>query len=105
MANDLALRMGDDGVAQMSCIAGVGGDVPSLVKLATSGRDIIAIDGCPLACARSCLARHSVTPNHHVVLSDLDVRKRAGAYDPAQFETVLAGIVEQLRLVPTGATQ
>ena len=31
LANDLALRLDRDGLAEMSCIAGVGGDVPALV--------------------------------------------------------------------------
>ena len=60
----------------MSCIAGVGGDVQSLVETATSGRPIIALDGCPLQCARHCLHRHGVTPTLHYTLSDFGIRKR-----------------------------
>jgi len=40
-------------MAEMSCIAGVGGDVPQLLKLAHSGRPIIALDGCPLFASRA----------------------------------------------------
>ncbi len=32
MANHLALRLDHEGLAEMSCIAGVGGDVPPLVR-------------------------------------------------------------------------
>lgn len=88
LANDLALRLDADAVAQMSCIAGVGGDVPSLVRLATSGRPIIAIDGCPLHCVAHSLARHGVTPKRHVDLSEHDVKKRRGPYADAQLEAV-----------------
>lgn len=52
LANHVAVRLDRSGDAEMSCIAGVGGDVPSLLKLAHSGRPIIAIDGCPLVCAK-----------------------------------------------------
>lgn len=76
MANHIALELDRHGVAEMSCIAGVGGDVPSLVKLATSGRPVVAIDGCPLACARNCLARHGVVPDRHWQLAEHGVRKR-----------------------------
>ena len=48
MANHLALQLDRQGIAEMSCIAGVGGDVPSLVRTACSGRPLIALDGCPL---------------------------------------------------------
>lgn len=68
-------------VAEMSCIAGVGGDVRPLVKTATSGRPIIAIDGCPLQCAKHCLKRHDVTPVWHVDLSTYAIKKQKGV-DP-----------------------
>ena len=37
LANHVALQLDREGLAEMSCIAGVGGDVPSLVRLARSG--------------------------------------------------------------------
>lgn len=77
-ANMIAIKMDREKIAEMSCIAGVGGDVKPLVKTAKSGRNIIAIDGCSLACCKSCLARHEVQPKHHFVLSDFDVPKIIG---------------------------
>ena len=53
MANHVALRLDRRGVAEMSCIAGVGGNVRPLVRLAT-GRTIIAMDGCALAMPDQC---------------------------------------------------
>lgn len=76
MTNWLAIQLDRRGIAEMSCIAGVGGDVKPLVRTATSGRPVIAIDGCHLNCARSTLARHGVEPALHVQLSDHGVRKR-----------------------------
>ncbi|MBK6295857.1 MAG: putative zinc-binding protein [Rhodoferax sp.] len=52
LANHVAVQLDRQGVAEMSCIAGVGGDVPSLVRTATSGRAIVALDGCALACVK-----------------------------------------------------
>ncbi len=65
LANHVALRLDRGGVAEMSCIAGIGGDVPSLLKTARSGRPIIALDGCPLVCVKSSLARHGVKKRQH----------------------------------------
>lgn len=59
----------------MSCIAGVGGNVKKLVRTAKSGRKLIAIDGCPLACAKACLQNHNLMPDIHVDLSRLGVAK------------------------------
>lgn len=76
LANDLALALDRERVAEMSCIAGVGGDVPALVKTASSGRAVLAIDGCSRHCARKCLQRHGVAVSQHVVLSKLGIGKR-----------------------------
>lgn len=101
LANHVALRLDRLGVAEMSCIAGVGGDVPSLVRLARSGRPIIALDGCALNCARSCLARHGVAPERHYQLQEYGVKKRTHEdFDPAQAAEVLQRIEADLRAQP-----
>lgn len=100
MANHVALALDRLGVAEMSCIAGVGGDVPSLVKLAKSGRPVAVIDGCPLVCARSCLARHGVEPDMHWQLGEHGVKKRYHAgFDPDQAEAMVARVAAQAGLL------
>ncbi len=77
-ANALALRLDHEGEAQMSCIAGVGADIPRFVRQVTSGRPILALDGCPLACVRESLKRHGVEPDRYVQLHEEGVKKRYG---------------------------
>lgn len=94
MANHVALELDRRGVAQMSCIAGVGGDVPALVKIAKSGRLIIALDGCALACAKSCLARHGVEPDSYHQLNQYGVKKRFHTeFDREQAEAIIARVL------------
>lgn len=76
MANHVAVRLDRSGEAEMSCIAGVGGNVPHLVKIARSGRPILAIDGCALECTRSSLAERGVVPSRHMLLNEQGVKKR-----------------------------
>jgi len=76
MANFIAIKIDRKEIAEMSCIAGVGGNVKKLVKTALSGRKIIAIDGCPLACTKACLSNHSLTPDLHIELTHYGVPKR-----------------------------
>lgn len=96
-ANHIALQLDRCGAAKMSCIAGVGGDVPPLVKVATSGRPIIAIDGCPLACVKSTLARHGVVPRWYHQLNDYGVKKRFHAdFDQEQAEVVIATVISSV---------
>jgi uncharacterized metal-binding protein len=76
MANYLAIQLDRLNLAEMSCIAGVGGNVKSLVRTALSGRKIIVIDGCPLACSKACLANHEVKPDLDIELTRLGVQKK-----------------------------
>lgn len=75
MANDIAVKLDREGVAEMSCIAGVGGHVKSLVKKAQSGKPIIVIDGCPLECAKNCLNNVGVDAEMNIVLTDDNLKK------------------------------
>jgi uncharacterized metal-binding protein len=96
MANHVALQLDRRNVAEMSCIAGVGGDVPALVKLARSGRPVIAIDGCALACAKNCLKRQGVEPDWYYQLNQHGVKKRFHAdFDQAQAEEMTNRISEE----------
>ena len=75
LANHLALRLAREDLAEMSCIAGVGGGVKSMVKTARSGRPILALDGCALNCVEGCLESAGVTAVTHVRLSDHGVKR------------------------------
>ncbi|MBS0469163.1 MAG: putative zinc-binding protein [Proteobacteria bacterium] len=101
LANHVAVQMDRRGLAEMSCIAGVGGDVPKLVKLARSGRPIVALDGCPLVCVKSSLARHGIAPARHYQLHEYGVKKRNHQdFDPEQAAAVLGRIEADLHANP-----
>lgn len=101
LANHVALQLDRRGVAEMSCIAGVGGDVPHLMKIVRSGRPIVALDGCPLACVRSVLARHGIKADRHYPLQQYGVRKRTHEdFDPAQAAVVLERVAADLLAAP-----
>ncbi|WP_196159439.1 putative zinc-binding protein [Reinekea sp. G2M2-21] len=76
LANDIAITLDREHIAEMSCIAGLGGDVPSLVKKAKSSTNIIAIDGCHLRCTKETLARHEIIAAVEIVLTDFGLKKK-----------------------------
>jgi uncharacterized metal-binding protein len=99
MANHIAVKLDRLKVAEMSCIAGVGGDVKPLVKTAKSGRPIIALDGCPLQCTAKILQRHGLHADKHVDLSQLGVQKRKHEdFDPQEAARVLQHILRDADL-------
>ena len=96
LANTLAVRLDRAGLAEMSCIAGVGGRVSSLVSKANSGRPILALDGCQLQCVRGCLDQHGVTASVHLVLSQHGLKKRYGEDCSTEDADALFAEVSQL---------
>ncbi|WP_123537522.1 putative zinc-binding protein [Halosimplex salinum] len=104
MANDIAVRLDRERIAEMSCIAGVGGDVAPLVTTATSGRPMVVIDGCPLECARESLEGHGVTPDSHVNLAERGVAKEYHTeYDEEQAEALYEELVDEVERVASTA--
>lgn len=102
LANHLAVRLDRAGLAEMSCIAGVGGGVPNLVRkareAAKAGRPIVALDGCVLACTRACLAAQELSPTRHVRLHEMGVRKHYHAdFDPAQAQELFEQLAVELQ--------
>jgi uncharacterized metal-binding protein len=97
MANHIAVKLDRLKVAEMSCIAGVGGDVKPLVRTAKSGRPIIALDGCPLQCAAQILKRHGLKADKHYDLSKMGVKKRQHEdFDPQEAAQALRRIQDDL---------
>lgn len=93
LANRLAVELNRLGRAEMSCISGVGGDVKPLVRKAKNAEQIIAIDGCPLACVKNCLARHDVEASHYFELTSTGHKKRYHAQcDDDEFFNAMAMI-------------
>lgn len=63
------------GIAEMSCIAGLGGDVKKMVNTAKKAEKIIAIDGCVLSCAKATLKRHGLEPATYYQLGEMGIKK------------------------------
>ncbi len=94
LANNIAVKMDRKGIAEMSCIAGVGGGVKPLVKKAQSGREIIAIDGCPLECAKKCLSNVGINPDFHYRLDKHGLKKKYHEDYPDEYiDLLLSDIV------------
>jgi uncharacterized metal-binding protein len=104
MANHIAVKLDRLKVAEMSCIAGVGGDVKPLVRTAKSGRPIITLDGCPLQCAAQILKRKGINADKHYDLGEMGVKKQMHEdFDPAEAMRLLQVIVKDARLGPPTA--
>lgn len=96
LANSVAVKLHRNGIARMSCIAGVGGDVSPLVKTAKAADKILVLDGCPLNCAAECLKKHDITPDAHYVLTKLGLTKNPTDEVP---EATVEEVFEKMKIV------
>jgi uncharacterized metal-binding protein len=106
MAHDISLNLDCDGIAEMSCIAGVVGKVGPMLDMAKSGRPIIAIDGCGLSCTKACLEASDLKADYYYQISDLGFEKRS-KWDDSLTENTIAmkSIYEQLIEAGIGFTK
>ncbi len=76
LADLTARRLQKMGVARMSCLAGVGGRVKSILNGVQKAPALLMIDGCPLECGANSLRLAGITEFEHVKLHELGVRKQ-----------------------------
>ena len=75
-ASDLAARkLAAEGAGKMFCLAGIGGRVSGIMETTKAAAAILAVDGCPLDCARKTLEEAGFTEFEHLRLSDLGMEK------------------------------
>ena len=75
IADHAARKLAADCECKMSCLAGIGGRVSNLMEIARGAQVILAIDGCPMHCARNTLEKAGFTKFEHVCLADLGMPK------------------------------
>jgi len=86
VADRAARELTRAGVGKMFCLAGIGGRVSGLMKKTSEASDILAIDGCDLDCAKSCLEQAGFARFKHIRVTDLGMEKGQA---PATEENIL----------------
>ncbi|KKG00384.1 zinc-binding protein [Methanosarcina mazei] len=75
IANKIAVELTKQEVGKMMCTVGIGGRINGLLKSAEGSERLIAIDGCPLNCTKETLELAGFTPDRHIVISELGIKK------------------------------
>ena len=66
------------GHGKMYCLAGIGGHISGIVESTKVAKKIVAIDGCPVACAKKTLEHADFTVDEHVIVTELGIAKESG---------------------------
>ena len=78
IANESAKDMTTLGHGKMYCLAGIGGHVSGLVESTKAAKKTVAIDGCPVSCARKTLEHAGFKVDIHVIVTELGIQKVLG---------------------------
>jgi uncharacterized metal-binding protein len=89
IADRVARQLTREGLAQMSCLAGIGGRVKSLLSKAENAERILVVGGCPLNCARHTLELAGFNKFDHLELHSLGIRKGSA---PVTDERIASGV-------------
>ena len=87
VADQAARKLTQDGAGRMYCMAGIGGRVSGIMATTESAAKILAIDGCPLACAKNSLELAGFKKYEHLQLADMGMEK---GQTPPTPETIAA---------------
>ncbi len=82
------------GVGKMHCLGGLGGDLPNFIETTRMAGAILAIDGCPSACASATLKRTGFTGFARLQLGDIGINKGSSPATPENIERVVAAARE-----------
>lgn len=94
---DLAARqMTRDGSGKMYCLAGIGGRVSGILASTESAAKILAIDGCPLNCAKKSLELAGFSGFEHVGLADFGFQKGQSPATPENVAKVALAAAAKL---------
>lgn len=96
LANNVALELDRRGIAEMSCLAGIGAAKQHFLKK-LAGRAVWIVDGCPIECSLGVFGRIREPVDVHLRLYELGVRKADRLPEGAAFEKVMDGALEQAR--------
>ena len=80
LADRAARALTRAGHGKMFCLAGVGGAVPNILEQTGLASKVLAIDGCPTACASATLKKAGFSRFTRLQLADLGFNK--GSTDP-----------------------
>jgi len=76
LSNQAAVEITRERFGKMFCLAGIGGHLSGFIQSAKDIPQMVAIDGCPVGCARAILEHVEVPIKAYLVLTDLGIEKK-----------------------------
>jgi len=75
IANQAGVKLTQNGMGRLFCLAGIGGHVSGMIESTKAGKMIVAIDGCPVACAKKTLEHAGFDIDEYVEITSMGIEK------------------------------
>ncbi|WP_214041435.1 putative zinc-binding protein [Methanoculleus sp.] len=95
LSNLAAIQLTQEGFGSAVCLALLAAAPEGLAGAVGEANEVLIIDGCPVRCAGKIAAAKGITPDQHLVVTALGIR-RGGAleFSDADLETVVSAVWE-----------
>lgn len=93
IADQVTRRLGKEGFARNSCLAGVGAGLSGFVNTAKTADVVMTIDGCHVGCAKKTIENLNIQPKSFI-LSDMGLQKGASAISPELVTSLYQKIID-----------
>lgn len=75
LSNQASVELTQEGFGRLFCLAGIGGGLTGFVQSAKDTPALVAIDGCPVGCAKAILEKNNISLENYLVLTDIGIEK------------------------------
>jgi uncharacterized metal-binding protein len=75
IANNVAVKLTEEGIGKMACLAGIGAHIEKMILSAKSANRLVAIDGCSTACASKLIEHCGIVLTDRVCITDFGIKK------------------------------
>lgn len=96
ISDQAARRLTKEGKGKMFCLTGIGGRVPGILDKTGTALHLLAIDGCPLDCAKKTLEQAGFAKFAHVRVTDLGLEKGKSPVTEESISRVTARAAEMI---------
>ena len=75
IANNVAVKLTQDGVGRIYCLAGIGVHIAGMIESSRAAKRIVVLDGCNVACARKTIEHAGLLVTDWVCVMDEGIAK------------------------------